>query len=104
MFPDPSRARDRGLLWGGVVAGWRAVGGGALRCYPLVASNISFVLHRAALCSTHCDPPRFRGRGLLLLHSLAGGTGSGVGAYLTAALRDAFPTRDPLSSDIAPAI
>eukprot|EP00667_Euglena_gracilis_P007806 EG_transcript_7888 len=33
--------------------------------------------------------------GLLLLHSLAGGTGSGVGAFLTEAMRDAFP-RTPL--------
>lgn len=33
--------------------------------------------------------------GLLLLHSLAGGTGSGVGAFLTEAMRDAFPVGPP---------
>jgi len=40
--------------------------------------------------------------GLLLLHSLAGGTGSGVGAYLTAALRDAFPTTPLLNAVVWP--
>ena len=40
--------------------------------------------------------------GLLLLHSLAGGTGSGVGAYFAAALRDELPHVPLLSGAVWP--
>ena len=46
----------------------------------------------------HCD----RLGGLMLLQSLAGGTGSGVGTYLTEKLRDDYPHANLLNHTVWP--
>ena len=62
---------------------------------PAAAESVVELVRREA---EHCD----RLGGLLLLQSLAGGTGSGVGTFLTEVLRDEYPTATLVNHTVWP--
>jgi hypothetical protein len=63
-----------------------------------LGTNTGKVATTKRLVQEHCD----RLGGLMLLQSLAGGTGSGVGTYLTEKLRDDYPHANLLNHTVWP--
>jgi tubulin delta len=97
-----SRSREPGR--------WRYQPGGSFAQASGAGNNwaYGFAVHGPAASDTvmelvrkeveHCD----RLGGLMLLQSLAGGTGSGVGTYLTETLRDHYPHANLLNHTVWP--
>lgn len=95
---------------GGV--GWRYDGGGAavIGGGGGAGNNWAsgFYEHGAAAAELACERVRREAEhadalgGMLLVHSVAGGTGSGAGCAAAAALRDAFPAVNMLSCAVWP--
>eukprot|EP00904_Undaria_pinnatifida_P009271 jgi/Undpi1/5474/HiC_scaffold_2.g00753.m1 len=93
---------------GGAEGGWRGGRGGGGRGRGGAANNwaYGYYTHGAAFSEACLEAVRRetercdRLAGLCVLHSLAGGTGSGLGTYLTEALRDDLPSAFVLNAAV----
>merc|ERR1712187_956468 len=66
--------------------------------YTEGAELVDEVLDRIRQCTENCDAPQ----GFQLMHSLGGGTGSGMGTLLLLKIRDAYPDRITTTYSIYP--